>query len=816
MAHARGGEDDYATSILTLKQPEQAALILPHAIDDSTKLLKDQMIPWLSQYLKIVKRHTDSLRDLSTSAFILNQADGQYGALPRIFKCVNLQLAVQISNNDSLLQELHSQVLAPLIHLIDRDARFLALMIYSEELRELAHAIKVGAPNAELDWSTRAPSIFDAFAEYKDCELKLVFDVILNFFQAHGIKWQNELDNNQSSVEYLLKTFDVSAENKAYFDYAVGRDFLPLAASGSVVQQERRKQEMLHRAADTQSLSLDGDKNGGANTKTSKLKSRMGSIFGRRKNRPKTMILGGSGAPAISEETGLVASPVSYSAASLAPAPPLPFASTRKLSLQSNRSQEVRFSKPTADFEKKKRFSTPAFYTQSPLHNDAPDPVLKPLSTEKQMVPPPAVVLNKENDGDSPNFVRYASLQSSSSSASELNGIGRKKSLLEKHHLTEEALHQAPHQLTRDSVRQAPHHLADDSLHHAPASILDSRHNISVHSFEAGDEREHVSSAATLTAPNPPMPPPSRKVVHPNSGHRAQIVLQMFENLPASHELMRPPPVVGTGPAAAGLVAQNTGNTMSRGHDFFRHADIAGADAPPGLSSSIAQVMNVTFKGGELVKAQLVGEVAFAYSGLEEGPISVTMPKPFSRVILNGNVATQQGPQQFSVSPLQIRGRAMGAIKYLVDLDQLQVPVFLQQVWRHEPHQLSLMISVRANNSGKHTGKAKEPAFTLHDLVVSVALDSTVQVSLALSKPQGLFSTERNRITWRYSEPLELAKEEQLIARFLTNGTGSEHESGLQIKFRVPDHAYFDAITVEGQPIPTRCNIVSGSYVSHS
>ena len=100
--------------------------------------------------------------------------------------------------------------------------------------------------------------------------------------------------------------------------------------------------------------------------------------------------------------------------------------------------------------------------------------------------------------------------------------------------------------------------------------------------------------------------------------------------------------------------------------------------------------------------------------------------------------------------------------------------MIIQQIWKFEPHQSSLMVSIRSTTP-----------LVLENFVVSVALNQDIEATSASSKPQGAFNKEKQ--TWRYPQSLALNGEERLIARFMTNGLGSEHESGVQIKFQVKD-----------------------------
>jgi hypothetical protein len=313
-----------------------------------------------------------------------------------------------------------------------------------------------------------------------------------------------------------------------------------------------------------------------------------------------------------------------------------------------------------------------------------------------------------------------------------------------------------------------------------PASVLPgSRHSSDgIYSFEAGDDAKPIAATPrteqngfNYPLPDPnlspektlaPPPPPSRKVIH----HEEPSVRDsaVFHNLPSAT-------ASGRDSVIAPLASQDTGQALLK--NDFKHQNLA---ATSGLSSSIAEVINVSFKDGQLQKSQVVGEIAFNYNGAPSDPLLVNIPNKFDKVLVNKTFIDDLGNGNYSINPGAITAKTLGALKYLIKPDD--VPIIIQQIWKFEPHQSSLMISICSTTP-----------LTLENFVVSVALNKDVQATSASSKPQGTFNEEKNRITWRYDHPLNLNGEERLIARFMTNGLGSEHESGVQIKFQVKDPA---------------------------
>lgn len=324
-----------------------------------------------------------------------------------------------------------------------------------------------------------------------------------------------------------------------------------------------------------------------------------------------------------------------------------------------------------------------------------------------------------------------------------------------------------------------------------------------------------------------PPPPPSRKVMQhaPASPvrQRSDVNSQMFHNLPQARDSVIAPrrdlASMGTIPAG-GLVAQDTGNSLMR-QDLFKHFDNANYVSSTGLNSSIAEVINATFKDGKVTKSQIVGEVAFNYKLSEQDnlaptePILLQVPNKFNKLIVNRDIMEDLGDNLFRLSPLSITSKTLGGLKYLVNLPESQTPIIIQQIWKYEEHQASLMINLKLNSN-------IQTRVAIENLVVTVALNPNVVSASASSKPQGSFNKEKSRITWRYNQPLVLGgngpSEEKLIARFMTNGKGSEHESGVQIKFQIHDSPLRNTMILDynkQQEVPSVTSLISGNYSGH-
>lgn len=329
----------------------------------------------------------------------------------------------------------------------------------------------------------------------------------------------------------------------------------------------------------------------------------------------------------------------------------------------------------------------------------------------------------------------------------------------------------------------------------------------------------------------PPPPPRARKVANrepsinsdftpprdsqssvPSAGsnqkNRRDINSQMFHNLPSARDSVIQPQVP--------LVSQDTGNSLLKNSDFFKHFDSSTYVESNGLNSSVAEVINVNIKNDKVVKSQIIGEIAFNYKKqLDEHvePMLIRIANGFHKVILNNSFIEKSDNENFRINPDYIISKTLGGLKYLTNIAQDQVPILIQQIWKFENHQSSLMINLKLNPNYASN-------LTINNLVISVALDPSRETTSASSRPQGSFNKDKNRITWRYTSPLRLSVdnlEEKLIARFSTSGMGSEHESGIQVKFAVHDPPHQPLILNQrNEPIPCVRNLITGSYSGHS
>ncbi|CUM65666.1 uncharacterized protein PRCAT00003314001 [Priceomyces carsonii] len=921
-------EYSFATSILTNKNPEQAALIIPNCLTSSTNLIEKSLLVWFNEYTNRLQKHTRELQtllDQGSGFFKSDQLHEEFGSFSKTFNCLLTSLETEIHANEQAFKSIKLDIIGPLKNLTEKDVRYSELIMNSHELQEIERNITSGHNNAEYQWNLRAPQTFENFENFKKFEKQLLFDVILNFFNNQSQNLSKQLQNNENSVNYLLGCFKIDDEMKDYLNFLLKSEFkpvhnnfgLPTSSHASAGTFNHKKTSAPH---DSTSLASSSHSGHSKHKMPSKLRSKVGSIFGRKSKKSSKA----KGLAGISETDSLTSSTQR---------------STENLS--KSRTRDSLLSRGT-------RTSTDMVSKQDLSSRQAkPNLMLKPPQTPRSQHPaqqysklnvapslalPPSQGVESEDVNQSnfrqlvsqnelpslssapltprqpelgangsPNVVKYKDLSSSSSSsvssASSRSGQGNtnRMSMLQKHDLApgnpsdpqllnsrhssagkysfetgddeapistntpdtfarsgyasstpavKDLTAELPQTVLKSAIDGSASGLGTTTTSAATAATASAfgpsskgrndsfSRDLNGHNI-GSDVTPYLQSQSTFSDQNryatkteapPPPPPPSRRVIHRESQlsndeskstagrNRKDINSRIFHDLPAARDSIVAP--------ANELVSQDTGNSLARKGDGFKHFDTTHYVEQNGLNASIAEVINVSFKDGKLVKSQVVGEIAFNYKSSEEGlgslkPVVLKVPNKFEKVILNHSFVEQvNDTETYTIDPVAIISKTLGGIRYLETLNDSQVPLLVQQIWKYEDHQSSLMISLRLN-----------PLFgtslQLNDFVVSVALDASAEATSASSKPQGSFSKEKNRITWRYENPLILSSsnpEEKLIARFMTEGRGREHSNGVQLRFHVanPPNSLKILDLDDNLEVPADRSLVSGNYSSHS
>lgn len=315
-------------------------------------------------------------------------------------------------------------------------------------------------------------------------------------------------------------------------------------------------------------------------------------------------------------------------------------------------------------------------------------------------------------------------------------------------------------------------------------------------------ESPEITSAQTYatpttqakTAASPPIPPSSRKTM-------TDTVPPIKERNPRA----APVPPAQRRSISESLVPAKTGSLSAQGTGLAGNVTGGGglisgqivhpSLTKPGLNASIVELFNASFKGGECVRSNAMGEIAFSYildGAVKKIPTKINLKieskskKELPNFVVNTLFLDQQGASNgiFVISdPSQINLRTVGGLKYM--LNGPSAPLIVQPVWKHEATKSTVIISLRISPSLDDFLKTHK--IILSNVLVSVAIHGATATAAA-TKPAGSFNKRKNRVTWNLPAGIvfdSVKKEERLIARFITDGLAKESDSGVQVRFTI-------------------------------
>lgn len=924
---------EFATTILTSKLPGDVANFIPHSLDLSQNLIEKNLAVWFSNYTKMLIKYNQDLNLLvANGRDFFTQSGAEFGSIDKIWNCVALCVTSQIGANDSLIKVMRNDILSQLAGATKDDVRFSELVVNLKELTEISRALEKNDPNGEYQWNVKAPTVLSNFENYKRHEKDLLSSSFLSYMNAVNSKTSEVLQKNENAVNYILKEFNVDNEMKAYTQYMVNAKVQAPARDLAQTQNQPSGRSLASTAsparnqanrASVSSASLEPKKK-------LKLRSKMGSLLGRKKKNDKhvgaveaipedqsvssvsrtntfstrlspeplssphkqnverglfvapsngaeSSSAGGHGVGAAGVgAAGVAGAGIAATAAHAGSAPPnirtQSFNTAVPLQPSAPKKEEPAAASPLPGQE------GPNFvkYSSSDDDSDGPTDIhgnrLLMLQTH-QLDHPPKVETDAEGQSRNTSSGKYSfdygdedkdlsakatpkadhSEDFPSFGAPSTDASGRPGLLSDVPPTSSTAANIAkevgppsspPTSYTQESTQEkatgsgvsgtgAAAGVGAAAVAGAGAAAYNSQLGQSqqpqqpqqtqqpqqYQQYQQGQSQQSQQPQAPSHQQQPPPPPPSRKV-HTSGDptlNRRDLHSGQFHNLPPARELMIAPRIphdeAGT---RTSLVSQNTGNSFFKHDNQFKHFGSSQALVNEGLHTSVAEIVNVTFKAGNVTKAHVLGEVAFNYnsSANVQQQQEISIPVPFTKFLLNEQFMRQIGEGRYTLDLSQIASRTLGGLKYIANLNEQQAPVIVRQIWKFEPHQASLIIKLTHN-----------PAFgqqvQLDGLVISASLDNSAQSTSASSKPEGSFNKDRNRITWRYTKPLILdgsVPEEKLIARFTTNGKASEAPTGVQLKFNVvdPPTTYVPILDAQGLSIPSFRSLSTGSYLSHA
>ncbi|AET41418.1 Syp1p Ecym_8127 [Eremothecium cymbalariae DBVPG len=793
----------YASSILTSKKPFEVAEITRIRLSQA-KLINNNFYVLFKEVSELKKNYVQQLRkiivineDLDKLMYddilqnnVLTEAEmaqmefDWLGSLRPVWAQVIRGLKADMQSKMEEYRTMDREITSSVKNMTELNGGWTELKQLHSQLSKVAAEIEASKDSAEsptaanTQWSERAPYLMEKF-EAADVER-------LSTLKNHLLKYQNlindslhaNLDETEKIIAALLH-FNPDNEIERFASAVMEYEFqfespTSARAAGSSSKYVRKNaassgnaQESNYRKPSSatvikNSLLTDDFSNSKNNAslshkRASKLKSKVGSIFSRRKEKKVSSIQ----VEAIAEsETSSVNShrPPSSSESEL-------YGKSRFIANQQV-SGGAPASLPVADTETSESKTdlvpnkTPFSITQEPLK---PQPKTRSFSEQQN---PSFAVSNTSEDGNAivSNPFPVISVDDSPSGKSVDTQITPKN-----HFVQPSASSSSPASYAhppQPPQSRKPHPSTNLGSHGIPSSS---------------------PSHLQIQAPVIPEYSGNRRDIHSTLFYnltKADIDLAGTQQIPLSSQItgeLKPldPQITGS--------SLNMNVSHMSGQSLFQHTELTTF----GLNASIGEVVNAKFQDGILVSSQLIGEIALNYISpdysFENLPLDINLKieseEPFDKLIVNHAFLERTMDNSdviFKINPQFILGKTLGALKY--SLKSPFVPIVIHPVWRFEDTQASVMLTLKIFSSLPDNIKE----VTLDDLVVSVAIDNAT-VTTALSKPQGSFSKEKKRITWRFKEPVVLNREseQRLIARFLTDKIAQESSKGVQAKFNI-------------------------------
>lgn len=289
-------------------------------------------------------------------------------------------------------------------------------------------------------------------------------------------------------------------------------------------------------------------------------------------------------------------------------------------------------------------------------------------------------------------------------------------------------------------------------------------------------------------------------------------------------------PVGMSSPGRAGSILSTSSSQQNLAASA--QSPLAGR-ASAGFRASILESVNVLFAGGQVQRVMITGEISLVMRDVSPsgdvrlrisnfGSLDKTAP---NHSVLSGSSG------DFTINTQALAGSptpATTVFKYTVKLDpsadlKAFVPVEINPQWKIEPNQTSFLLAYNGNPASKFSSGEASPfgdddtgaPSVLHDVFFSVPITSSTASNMQ-TKPEGLFSAEKRKISWRMDDlDISTSKAARLLARYTTEGDAGSPQP-VSVHWRLPGRLA-SSINLEAIGLPldeVMRNTQSGKYMA--
>ncbi|KAF5093411.1 hypothetical protein D0Z00_004074 [Geotrichum galactomycetum] len=818
----------YANSILPAYRPVDAAKVLKSRIV-SAEHLNSEVADWFKERARIEQIYAEELERLSHQTFSGLQKSG-------LFEAVWMSILSSTRDNSkaasSFAHKIHHDVEQPLRH-FSSQPQWEDMKTLHKELETLAHTYqsnddklrkKSKHPDDETraQWESQAPYLLEQSEVIDESRLGYLKNSLTTFgtieadYSDKSLKISEKILNNVLSFEPLdeLAAFAAQVSKGEALQNSHHTFIAPHASNRAPSVSESLRNSTTNHSDGFSDTYSAGNRDEPSSSTPSKLRSKVGSIF--RSSKKKNKDKGASQLPPIADTPSSADRARYRSGGNSASTPTRSFnepaelpAPTFNTGLVSQIGQKAKPPPPPA--RKANGFGSIAPVSASHREQSRFDASNSPISIS---APP-------RNHGPVPEEPSYD------------GHVNVPATVQEENRVDERSAKPFKIDIKPDSVVDAGKD-DDDVALSVIASTLRQRNTISgrgqrgrrdiqstlfTNIQPASVEDERIGQASL---PSSPITGTGESTI----SEVAEIPVPTSATIPAEVPAAAPvtnglPPVAETvsSPPATAPVTADTQSLLSEGSNVPVSSapvstTIAGATlvhpplpTGPGLNASIVEVVSAVVKDGNVSRAQLVGEIALNYRGNSSfANVRVSNQKIFDYISANEEfvkaIDSSKGLYKVSLGNIANGPESIG-FKFISQSAEKFVPVDFSPIWRIEPNQSSLILAYKVADSF-----LRESPIVLHDLVISVPVEGGNAVSV-LSKPHGLFSKAKQRIVWRFPQPVVVKAgfEERLVCRFMTEGPTREAAKGIEVKFRMIS---------EGKPrIPSSVEVNGDESLGH-
>lgn len=768
----------YSNAILQTYKPVDAAKVLKSRIS-SAEILNIEIADWFKERARIEQNYAAELERHGKKNIAELSKSG-------LFEGVWLQVLSSTRENakaaSSFATKIHKEIEAPLRQYTTRSAQWADMKVLQSELETLANTVKLDKhrntrANDEnrVQWESQAPFLLEQAETIDESRLGYLKNALTTYgtveadYSDKSLKISEKVLNNVLSYEPMDEIATYAAQ--------VGRGE-ELAASHSLTSSHFNRPgsiaESLTHASTNNSNGLYENPHDQHASSSSKLRSKVGSIFRSSKKKKDKSVPSFPSPASVPAPTSLHSSPQRGGTGSV-----------------------ERYRPGPASYTSSENDSP-----QSPPNGPSSPPANATLGTRKPP-PPPSRKANGGGAGPISLSAAHRELSSGNNNSGSLSSpislsapprsagpepIIEEESY-ERHNIVETVKEEEEEEegkqssvplkfdIKPESNISTPGSNDDDVALSVIASTLRQRNTVS-----GRGQRGRRDIQSTLFTNIPPSGVESPTQPQSPAGG--------FPQTSASHiKTLENPSLPSVNEADThSILSDQSSVPISQPQSLIIGSTLAHPRMPsePGLNSSIVEVVSAVVKDGVVSRAQLVGEVAFKFQGSISTPLNLRVSNlgifdtfsPNSTFIQS--VDTDPNNYLINHEPISA-GQEIVGFKFMSQNAEKFVPVDFSPIWRVEKNQSSLMLTYKVANS-----YLRESPIVLRDLVISVPVEGGHALS-AVSKPHAVFNKAKQRIVWKFDEPVVVKAgfEEKLLCRFSTDGPAKESVRGIEIKFRV-------------------------------